>query len=117
MSCDHQIFVASELAERLFGGIGGSLRQPNQLMHDLGTSSTYVAMLSDDAPFMELWTSEDMLRRRYRHLQIKKIPDAALIEGNQITKAIEFAGRDYSRKYLLKFHYFWKSKNTPYEIW
>ena len=113
----HQIFVATEMAERMFGGIGGSLRQPNQLMHDLGTAAIFVAKRIDRSPELAAWTSEDMLRRRYRHLHIQKIPDAAIVADSGITKAIEFAGRDYSRKYLLKFHCYWQSRNTPYEIW
>ena len=83
----HQIFVATEMAERMFGGIGGSLRQPNQLMHDLGTAAIFVAKRIDRSPELAAWTSEDMLRRRYRHLHTQKIPDAAIVADSGITKA------------------------------
>ena len=114
---EHQVLMATEQAERLFGGIGGALRQPNQILHDLGTASAYLSREVVNVGLQTTWTSEDMLRRSWRHLDLKKIPDAALIVDEKIVKVIEFAGRDYGRAYLEKFHSFWKRRATSYEIW
>ena len=112
-----RLFIASEVAERRFGGVGGNLRQPNQIMHDLGTSATFIARRKMKRASDGEWIGEDLLRRFYRHLKIKKIPDAAIVDENGIEKAIEFAGRDYSKQYLERFHHYWAKRKTPYEIW
>ena len=112
-----QLLMATDTAERLFGGVGGSLRQPNQITHDLGTSSVYVAKQLDETFSDSAWTGEDVIRRSWRHLGIRKIPDAAIIQDEQITNVIEFAGRDYGKAYLEKFHLFWQNHATSYEIW
>ena len=114
---EHQLLMATELAERLFGGIGGSLRQPNQVLHDLGTASTYLSREARNFQSQTTWTSEDVLRRSWRHLDLKKIPDAALIVDEKIVNVIEFAERDYGRAYLEKFHRYWQRRATSYEIW
>lgn len=113
----HTIYLATEKACRHFGGVGGRLRQPFQLQHDLGTASTFVAYVTRASTDRQGWIGEDCIRRFYRHLKIKKIPDAAAISDDQVAKAIEFAGRTYSGDYIGKFHAFWKKKNTQYEIW
>ena len=111
-----QLLMATDTAERLFGGVGGSLRQPNQITHDLGTSSVYVAKQHDGTTESD-WIGEDVIRRSWRHLGIRKVPDAAIIQDEQITNVIEFAGRDYGKAYLEKFHRFWQNRATSYEIW
>ena len=111
-----QLLMATDTAERLFGGVGGSLRQPNQITHDLGTSSVYVAKQHDGTTESD-WIGEDVIRRSWRHLGIRKVPDAATIQDEQITNVIEFAGRDYGKAYLEKFHRFWENRATSYEIW
>lgn len=112
-----QILLATKTAENLFGGVGGSLRQPNQIMHDLGTASVYVARVQPDSDHTPRWIGEDVIRRSWRHLGIRKIPDAALIQDDRLQNVIEFAGRDYGKAYLEKFHQFWQRRATPYEIW
>ena len=114
---EQQILLATATAENLFGGVGGSLRQPNQIMHDLGTSSVYVASQCDESSCSSTWIGEDVLRRSWRHLEIRKVPDAAMVEDEKIVNVIEFAGRDYGKAYLEKFHLFWQRRSTPYEIW
>ena len=112
-----KLIFASELAERRFGGVGGNLRQPNQIMHDLGTSATFISRRRQFQSEGDEWIGEDLIRRFFRHLKTKKIPDAAIISKHGIEIAIEFAGRDYSKQYLEKFHCFWAKRKTPYEIW
>ena len=114
---EQQILLATNAAENLFGGVGGSLRQPNQIMHDLGTASVYVATQCTEPKCISAWIGEDVLRRSWRHLDIRKVPDAAMIEDETIVNVIEFAGRDYGKSYLEKFHLFWQRRQTPYEIW
>ena len=112
-----RLFFASEMAERQFGGVGGTLRQPNQITHDLGTSATFISRRRVSESSYGDWIGEDMIRRFFRHLKTKKIPDAAIISKHGIEMAIEFAGRDYSKAYLEIFHRYWAKKNIPYEIW
>ena len=114
---EHQILLATDTAQNLLGGVGGSLRQPNQIMHDLGTSSVYVAKQCEEPDCTSNWIGEDVIRRSWRHLNIRKVPDAAVIEDEQVINVIEFAGRDYGKSYLEKFHLFWQRRTTPYEIW
>ena len=63
------------------------------------------------------WMSEDVLRRYFRFLKLKKIPDAAMIEGERLTRVVEFVGRDYTTPYLRRFHQHWTKKQIPYQIW
>ena len=116
-SQQQQILLATDAAESLFGGVGGSLRQPDQIMHDLGTSSVYVAKKCGEHQSNSNWIGEDVLRRSWRHLGVRKIPDAAIIENEKVVNVIEFAGRDYGKAYLEKFHLYWQRRATPYEIW
>lgn len=113
-----QVYLATQKAERFFGGVGGRLRQPFQIAHDLGTASVYVAHLHrkklDADPD---WVSEDVIRRYYRRLKVKKIPDAALIVSGRLSRALEFVGKDYSGQQLNKFHTYWSARKTAYEIW
>ena len=114
--CHQSVIIATKRAEQLLGGVGGELRQPNQLMHDLGTSSTYVA-INERLPANSLWIGEDFLRRRYRNLGLRKIPDAAILVDGKLDLVIEFAGRDYGKAYLDRFHRHWEMKQISYEIW
>ena len=114
---DEQLFLATDLACRHFGGVGGKLRQPFQLLHDLGTASMFVAKSSSHFEQANRWKSEDVIRRYFRHLKIRKIPDAAGISNESVSRVFEFAGRDYSGNYIKTFHEFWKRKNISYEIW
>ena len=112
----HTIYIATKKASRHFGGVGGQLRQPFQLQHDLGTASMFVAYVRAQTTPQE-WVGEDSIRRYHRHMKIKKIPDAAVVADERVVKAMEFAGRSYSGDYIQKFHLYWKTKSTPYEIW
>lgn len=114
---EHRVFHATETAEQLLGGVGGALRQPNQIMHDLGTSAVFLARQRYEFDTTKCWIGEDVLRRSWRHQKLKKIPDAALIEDEQLKTVIEFAGRDYGKAYLEKFHQFWLRREKSYEIW
>ena len=114
---EHQILLATDTACCLLGGVGGSLRQPNQILHDLGTSSVYIARKTDGSDAHAEWIGEDVYRRSWRHLKIRKVPDACLISDEIVINVIEFAGRDYGKAYLEKFHHFWEARSTPYEIW
>lgn len=117
-SITRKIYYATSEAAEYYGGVGGDPRQPFQIQHDLGTTSTYLAYSTprrrnDKA----LWVGEDVLRRFYRSLRIKKIPDAAIIADGEIKKVIDFVGRDYSAKHILRFHDYWSRKRITYELW
>jgi hypothetical protein len=112
------IFHATQMAERQFGGVGGKIRQPFQIVHDLGTASVFVAhTLSNELEGELHWVSEDVIRRYYRFLNLKKIPDAAILDNEKISTVIEFVGRDYTPVQLRRFHRYWKKKQIPYQIW
>lgn len=110
------IFHASQMAERQFGGVGGKIRQPFQIVHDLGTASVFVALAISSEGELQ-WVSEDVIRRYYRFLNLKKIPDAAILDNEKISTVIEFVGRDYTPNQLRRFHRYWKKKQIPYQIW
>ena len=112
------IFHATQMAERQFGGVGGKIRQPFQIVHDLGTASVFVAhMLSGEFEAELQWVSEDVIRRYFRFLNLKKIPDAAILDNEKVSTVIEFVGRDYTPIQLRRFHRYWKKRQIPYQIW
>lgn len=112
------IFHATQIAERQFGGVGGKIRQPFQIVHDLGTASVFVSCSHLVESKNELqWVSEDVIRRYYRFLKLKKIPDAAILDNEKLSTVIEFVGRDYTPVQLRRFHRYWKKKQIPYQIW
>ena len=114
----HIVFHATKLAERQFGGVGGKIRQPFQLVHDLGTASVFVAhTMAHEQTDESGWTSEDILRRYFRHLNLRKIPDALIIKNDKPFSVIEFVGKDYSVSQIRRFHFYWAKKNTPYQLW
>ena len=115
----HSIYLATEYAEITFGGISG-MRQPFQINHDLGTASVFICryLNSKCSLAWSEWAGEDVVRRFHRRLGIKKIPDAAILSScGQLRMAIEFGGRDYSPRYLRKFHHHWKTRGVGYELW
>ncbi|MFK7818491.1 MAG: hypothetical protein AB8G99_07225 [Planctomycetaceae bacterium] len=105
---------ATRQAAKLMAGSSGQLRQPLQAEHDLGTTATYLACLKRDSEM--LWLGEDIVRRRFGD-DVRKVPDALIINRQQsIQRAIEFGGQ-YGRRRLETFHRFWKHRNTAWEIW
>jgi hypothetical protein len=109
-----RIVWATGLAPRIVGGVGGQLRQPLQLEHDLGLTDVFVGRSRDDAA---QWLSEDAFRAVFRPTTREKIPDAVLVNGDgRVETVIEFGGR-YSHRRLRSFHRYWSGKRVAYEIW
>jgi len=114
----NQIFIASKKAADEFGGCGGRLRQRFQIAHDLGTASIYVAKVAQlKLDNCDGWIGEDIIRRYYRDLKIKKIPDAAFLASGKLESVVDFVGRDYTKQTLTRFHTYWSRRQVPYELW
>jgi hypothetical protein len=104
---------ATRFATRLVGGVGGRLRQPLQLQHDLGVTEIYARRTLRPK---ETWISEDVYRSLWKQGDMGKVPDALLVDPEgRLLRAVEFGGR-YSRQRLEDFHTFWATR-LPYEIW
>lgn len=113
-----KVFFATEKAIRYFGGSGGRIRQPFQVLHDLGTASAYIGRCAFLPTRNEQWIGEDALRLFHRHLGLTKVPDAAELDfQNDLSTVIEFCGKDYSSRYLKRFHNHWRAKQMRYELW
>jgi hypothetical protein len=109
------IFWASQAAVRVVGGIGGHIRQPVQVEHDLGTTATYLRRHQLCPESTSLWVSEDLCR--LFQSQRRKIPDAQLMSPEGVAElAIEFGGA-YSASRLRTFHHSSSLQNLPWEIW
>lgn len=106
---------ARKRAARLTGGIGGSIRQPLQLSHDLGVASMFLNRVASTS---QNWVSEDLFRREFRRTSfLQKVPDAVLVnEDAKIVLAIEYGGK-YSSERLSQFHADCQRARIPYEIW
>ena len=107
---------ATREAVALVGGVGGRLRQPVQLQHDLGVTAVYVAR-QPQASMHRSWIGEDAYRTLVGAPKRGKIPDALIVDPDyQVCRAIEFGGL-YGPKRLKSFHRYWARKRIPYEIW
>jgi len=107
---------ATREAVALVGGVGGRLRQPMQLQHDLGVTAVY-AVRQRQASTSTSWIGEDAYRTLIGSPKRSKIPDALIVDrDNQVRRVIEFGGL-YSSKRLKSFHRYWARKRIPYEIW
>ena len=105
---------ATSAATQLVGGVGGRLRQPLQLDHDLGVAEIWARRLRE--PDLN-WISEDVFRNWFLRASRTKVPDALLVaeDRTQIKRVLEYGGQ-YSAIRLEDFHRYWSSR-APYEIW
>ena len=111
-----RIYWATRRAARTVGGIGGRLRQPWQLQHDLGVTSVYLLLCRTDPGLVEHWVGEDVYRREFGQRRKEKLADAFLLNPTgQVYRVIEFVG-DYSTGRLRAFHRFWSHRRIPYEL-
>jgi hypothetical protein len=111
-----RIYWATHQAARIVGGVGGKLRQPWQLQHDLGVTSVYLLLRRTCPTLAEHWVSEDMYRLEFGQRRGEKIADAFLVNPpGQVYRVIEFVG-DYSTKRLRDFHNFWCRRRISYEL-
>lgn len=111
-----RVIWATTAATRIVGGVGGRLRQPLQVEHDLGTTEIYVSKCrarKDDGR----WLGEDAYRAFVVDARREKRPDAVELDaGGQVVRVYEFGGH-YSSRRLLAFHRFWSARRIGYEIW
>lgn len=105
---------ASHAATELVGGVGGRLRQPLQLDHDLGVAEIWARRRKQANV---TWISEDIFRSWYLRDKHAKVPDALLLnlERTKVLRVLEFGGQ-YAARRLKNFHRYWASR-APYEIW
>ena len=110
------VWWGTEQAAKLMGGVGGRLRQPLQVAHDLGVTDVYRGYLADDEREGE-WMGEDNYRREFRPSRNVKVPDAVLLDAKgDIAQVFEFGGA-YPADRVRAFHRFWSRRQIPYEVW
>jgi hypothetical protein len=109
---------ATEKAARLFGGIAPFDRRMSQLEHDLGTASVFTRLRETRPDFAAKWVGEDILRRDYagRASWLRKIPDAAIIDGVRVITVIEFGGQ-YPVERIRRFDRHCRRHHLSYELW
>ena len=111
-----RVIWATNAATRIVGGVGGRLRQPLQVEHDLGTTEIFVnkcRVRRGD----HTWLGEDAYRAFVVDDRREKRPDAVELDaGGQVMRVYEFGGQ-YSWRRLLAFHRFWSARRIAYEIW
>jgi len=111
------VYWATGRASRLTGGIGGSLRQPLQIEHDLLVTEAYLQRCQSDANTATRWISEDILRRDYPKRLATKVPDALLLdELGQPYCAVEIGG-SYGAQRLKKLYRAFARRKLLWELW
>lgn len=110
------LWWANAPAARLMGGVGGRLRQPLQVAHDLGVAAIYCRGGEGENPY-ESWIGEDLYRREHRPRRGEKVADAVLLgEDGEVERVIEFGGA-YPARRVREFHRYWSRRQVPYELW
>lgn len=109
-----RVYWATSAAAHIVGGVGGPLKRPLQLQHDLGVAEIWARRTPEPE---QKWISEDIFRSWYLREAKAKVPDALLVDerDNQVKRVLEYGGQ-YSRQRLAEFHRYWASR-APYEIW
>ena len=119
------VWWATSDAARLMGGVGGRLRQPLQVAHDLGVTDVYSRFVAADPGTAGpagtnptgTWMGEDNYRREFRPLRKVKVPDAVVLDADgDIERVIEFGGA-YPARRVEAFHRYWSRQQIPYEVW
>lgn len=109
------VWVASERAARLFGGVRrGELRQPTQATHDLGVAAVWLRLREVSPEWAAAWRGEDLLAHTRRG---EKLPDAFLVNAReQVLWVIEFGG-GYDAGRVRAFHDDCAARGLPYQLW
>lgn len=102
------LWWASSLAVEEFGGVGGQLRQPLQIEHDLTVTEVFLRRGRSANWRMEDLFDEDEFGT--------KIPDAMISDNSGAITVIEIGGQ-YSASRLEAFHLAMENLNLPYELW
>lgn len=115
------VYWASRLATQRTGGVGGRLRKPLQIEHDLGVAAVFFARHILDPTSARQWQGEDAYCRLRRPTRGQKIPDAVLISRESNCEGRIETVLDYLSLYpparLRDFHRYWSARNTRYEWW
>lgn len=108
------VFFGSKHAANLFGGFGGSAKDPIQATHDVHLTHVYLWYREHKPWFAESWIGEDAVRKAPKGI---KNPDAFLrgIDG-RFTRVIDFGGK-YSSDRVRDFHRYCEQRRLPYELW
>jgi len=110
-----RVYVATEKAAHLFGGVGHSrLKAPTQATHDLGVAAVWLHLANNNAPLAAAWRGEDLMADTRRD---EKLPDAFILNaGGDVTSVTEFGGA-YSAERVRAFHEDCAGRVLPYELW
>ena len=111
------VLWATDLATRRVGGVGGRLRKPLQVEHDLGVAAFYFARCQYAPASPEHWIGEDLYARLRPMVRNQKRPDAALVDREgHVVAALDYLSL-YPPARLRSFHHYWAARNTRYEWW
>ncbi len=111
------VMWASDWATRRVGGIGGPLRKPLQVEHDLGVAAIFFARSSSAFNTFDSWLGEDQYARLRRPVRGQKRPDAVLVDkAGHLTLVLDYLSL-YPPAHLRSFHHYWADRNTRYEWW
>ena len=111
------ICYATAKAAKVFGGVGGRIRQPLQVSHDLMAASAFFRRLETHPNDAHLWRSEMLIRSYCPTTPF--LPDAVILDRDYRApaRAIEIGGATYGRKKLLQFAQNRSRLRLPFEIW
>jgi DNA-binding Lrp family transcriptional regulator len=102
------LWWTTPLAVAEFGGVGGRIKQPTQVEHDLAVAEVYLKLGAPSG-----WKMEDL----FDECEFgTKIPDAALTDEDGTLCVIEIGGQ-YAASRIEAFHKAMKRVELPYELW
>jgi hypothetical protein len=97
--CAYTIFHASTRAAKCTGGVGGPLRHPLQVEHDLLVSEVFLCRAQLDTSTSRAWVGEDVYRRDFASSVRGPLPDAVLVDTAGVPfRAIEVGGQYTARR-------------------
>lgn len=102
------LWWASSLAVEEFDGVGGHLRQPLQIEHDLAVTEVFLRRGRT-----AIWRMEDQFEGGEFGT---KIPDAIISDNTGAVTVIEIGGQ-YSAARLEAFHHAMEQLELSYELW
>ena len=110
-----RVFWATKRAVQISGGVGGRIRQPVQVEHDLGTTATFLRRRIVAPEEAERCVGEDIYR--LQAARGCKVPDALLCSATGAAeRAIEYGGA-YAASRIRGFHRHCSGQKLAWEIW
>ena len=110
------VYTASRHTGFRLGGLGGPVKHPDQVTHDLLLSAVYLFCLANHPLVAAHWLGEECYRDEHRG---EKLPDAKILDDASppnIALVIE-SGGEYDAPRVEAFHRSCKAKALAYQLW